>query len=191
MAERSSGSRSSTARLGPRGSGVVGKADEFASRIGDDVFGFRLAEARVDRHGDRAGELDAEKRQTPLEPVAEANGHAIAPLDAEVPQAAGDAGRAVPQLAIRDPLAAGLDNRLGLGRLFDRRAEHGHERGVQTLIVRDAVGAANDSRLIEGADRRHQDLASTELQRISATTHSRLGRGFRRIRDLRAAAYRA
>ncbi len=88
---------------------------------------------------------------------------------------------AVPQLAIRDPLATGLDNRLGLGRLVDRRAEHGHERGVQTLIARDAVGAANDSRLIEGADRRHQDLASTELQRISATTHSRLGGSFRRI----------
>src|SRR5262249_11456172 len=133
----------------PFGQTAAGLEDEFAPRIVEDVFHLRLAEACVDGNRDSSGKLNAIEGQTPVETVAQPNRHAIAGHDSGFLQASGNAGAAVPELTIRHSSTADFDDRLGLRRFVDRRAEHFHERRRQPLITFNPVGAPDDSRLIE------------------------------------------
>ena len=52
------------------------------TRIGDDVFDFGFAKARVDGNSDSPCHLRPEKRNAPIEPVTQSNRDPVASVDA-------------------------------------------------------------------------------------------------------------
>ena len=124
-------------------------------RVLEDVFHLLVGEAGVDGHHDRAGHLGAEEREHPVDAVAQPVGHAVAGGDALRAQPAGHAGRAVPQLAVAQPRPAELDQRLEVGVLLHRRAQHRHQRPRAVHVARDAVRTALDPGVVEPAHRQH------------------------------------
>jgi hypothetical protein len=99
--------------------GAVGHVDTRledvrGARVGDHVLDLAVAEAGVHGHGHGARHLDAEKGESPRIAVAEADGDAIATLDAGLTQATGDPCGTVPHVLVAEAFAAQLDEGLAL-----------------------------------------------------------------------------
>ncbi len=113
---------------GPFRQGFAGRKNELAAGILDDIIGLCIAESCIDGNGDRAGHLDAEKREAPVESIAEADGHAVTSADSLIPQPARHARGTIPQFTIVDARPAGFDDCFRPRSLLDGRAQHLHQR---------------------------------------------------------------
>jgi hypothetical protein len=125
---------------------------EHVARAGvvEDVLDLALGEARVDRHDDGAAQLHAPEREHPVSAVAKPDRDAVALAHPAVPQPTRDARRAVPELGVREPFPADLDDRLAVAGAVDGGAQHRHERLRPVGVAGDPVGAALDPAGVEG-----------------------------------------
>ena len=98
------------------GQRISGHERVRAPRVGHDVFGFRLAETRVDGYDRRGRHQRPEEGQRPIQASLQPDRDAVARTDAALAQTAGHARAAFPKLRERDALAADLGYGFGIRR---------------------------------------------------------------------------
>src|SRR5262249_48122338 len=142
---------------------------ELRAGVADHVGDLVLGEARVDRHDDGAEHLRAEEGEDPVDAVTQADGDAVTARDPLGAKAAGDARRALPQLAVAARGAAAPQARRRRRIAFDALAEHRDQRVGQADVARTAGLVALHTGLVERVSPpwqwlRHDSLSSSLAQ---------------------------
>ncbi|EUA31857.1 hypothetical protein I548_0626 [Mycobacterium intracellulare] len=141
----------------PFGQRGIRRQIEPRTRVGQDEVDLRLSGARIDRHRNAAGHHDAPEREHPVDPRGVPHRDPVAPLDAFRAQPTSHPRGAVPELSVRQPAAAQLDQRLAARTGVDVFGEHVQQGGGQLVVARDAVAAAGH------ADRRERVVVARDF----------------------------